>query len=462
MDVACEVLSDRLGSDHHPIIITANTSNHPVPERVPKWNFKKAKWDAFQDQCIKEITLDVFNDAEDKMATLSSTLLDIAADNIPKTSPFPKRKAKPRFDENCQAAKKERNKANRLSNKHPSAANSMWARLIQARAKKLFKQKKRDSWKNYLSSVNINTPSKKVWDMIRKITRKNVASPMHHLKDENETLITDRVQIANTLGVAIEKRSSSENYSKEFQSIEAQEGKQKINFETNRNLRYNKKMRDLKRFLKKSNNSSPGPDQIHYEILRHLPIETLHISLDIINETWKSDTFPESLREALIISIPKPGKDHFNPLNYRPIVLTSCICKTVERMVNERLVWYLEKNGLLAKQQCGYRANRSTVDHLIHLETFIRDAFIQNQHLVAVFFDLQKAYDTTWKHGIQQVLHDMGLRGNLPIFIGNFLIDRTFQIHLGTILSDVCHEGGVPQGAILSTTLFNVKINDIV
>ena len=58
----------------------------------------------------------------------------------------------------------------------------------------------------------------------------------------------------------------------------------------------------------------------------------------------------------------------------------------------------------------------------------------------------------------------MGLRGNLPIFIGNFLSDRTFQIHLGTILSDkIFHqEEGVPQGAILSTTLFNVKINDIV
>ena len=73
-------------------------------------------------------------------------------------------------------------------------------------------------------------------------------------------------------------------------------------------------MRDLKRSLKKSNNSYPDPDQIHYEILRHLPIETLHILLDIINETWNSDTFPESWREALIISIPKPGKDHFNPL----------------------------------------------------------------------------------------------------------------------------------------------------
>ena len=133
-------------------------------------------------------------------------------------------------------------------------------------------------------------------------------------------------------------------------------------------------------------------------------------------------------------------------------------------MVNERLVWYLQKNGLLAKQQCGYRSNRSTVDHLVRLETFIRDAFIHNQHLAAVFFELQKAYDTTWKYGILKDLHNMGLRGNLPIFIGNFSSDRILQIHLGTILSDkIFHqEEGVPQGTILSTTLFNVKINDIV
>ena len=54
-----------------------------------------------------------------------------------------------------------------------------------------------------------------------------------------------------------------------------------------------------------------------------------------------------------MISIPKPGKDLFYPLNYRPIALTSCIFKTVERMAKERLVWYFENNGLLAKQQCG-------------------------------------------------------------------------------------------------------------
>ena len=100
------------------------------------------------------------------------------------------------------------------------------------------------------------------------------------------------------------------------------------------------------------------------------------------------------------ISIPKPGKDNTNPNNYLPIALTSCICKTLERMINERLLWYLETNNIITEFQSGFRHQRSTNDHLVRLETFIREAFIKKEHLVAVFFDLEKAYDTTWKYGI--------------------------------------------------------------
>ena len=155
-----------------------------------------------------------------------------------------------------------------------------------------------------------------------------------------------------------------------------------------------------------------------------------------MNEIWKSDTFPESWREPIIISIPKPGKDNFNPLNYRPIALISCICKTVERMVNERLVWYLENNGLLAKQQCGYRSNRSTFDHLVCLETFIRDALIQNQQLVVFFlwFANDVRYHLEIWYPSRFAWH--GIMGKLAHFYWQFFFsDRIFQVHLGTILS---------------------------
>ena len=132
-------------------------------------------------------------------------------------------------------------------------------------------------------------------------------------------------------------------------------------------------------------------------------------------------------------------------------------------MVNSRLTWYLESNGIITDYQSGFRHQRCTTDQLVKLETFLRDTFIQRQHAVAIFFDLEKAYDTTWKHGIMRDLFDSGLRGRLPQFIGEFLRDRRFKVRVGTTFSDThFQEMGVPQGSILSPILFSLKINNIV
>jgi len=113
--------------------------------------------------------------------------------------------------------------------------------------------------------------------------------------------------------------------------------------------------------------------------------------------------------------------------------------------------------------QCGFRKQRSTTDRLVRLESFIGEAFIQRQHAVAVFFDLEKAYDCTWKYGIMKDLHQAGLRGRLPCFIEGFLKNRQFLVCLGACLSGMFdQEMGVPQRSVLSVTLFALKINSIV
>ena len=132
-------------------------------------------------------------------------------------------------------------------------------------------------------------------------------------------------------------------------------------------------------------------------------------------------------------------------------------------MINDHLVWYLEKHELLSCVQRGFRKNCSTTDHLVRLETFVHEAFIQRQHGVAVFFDLKKAYDTTWNYGIMRDLHRAGLRGRLPTFIEGFLQSRNFQVRVGSCLSQLYdREMGVPQGSILSVTLFGLKINSVI
>ena len=100
---------------------------------------------------------------------------------------------------------------------------------------------------------------------------------------------------------------------------------------------------------------------------------------------WLTQDFPTSWKTAIIISVPKPGKVLSDPGIYRPIALTSCLCKTMERMVNSRLTWYLERHMVITEFQSGFR-HISTVDNLVTLETSIRDAFVGRNHLVFIFF----------------------------------------------------------------------------
>jgi len=67
--------------------------------------------------------------------------------------------------------------------------------------------------------------------------------------------------------------------------------------------------------------------------------------LQALNNIWFAGNFPPSWRTSTVIPIPKPAKDASDPNNYHPIALMTCLCKVMERMVNNRLVWLLERNN---------------------------------------------------------------------------------------------------------------------
>lgn len=87
--------------------------------------------------------------------------------------------------------------------------------------------------------------------------------------------------------------------------------------------------------------------------------------LAIINNVWESGSLPKEWKHAVIIPIVKPGKKPDNPSSYRPIALTSVLCKIMERMVTDRLVDKLEKSGYFVEHQSGFRQGRSTMDAVL-------------------------------------------------------------------------------------------------
>ena len=128
----------------------------------------------------------------------------------------------------------------------------------------------------------------------------------------------------------------------------------------------------------------------------------------------------------------------------------------MEWMINKRLSWYLESNSLITNIQTGFRKKRGTVDHLIRLETIIREAFIKKATSSGNCFRPGEGI----RHYLK-VWYDTSLR-RLPLFIRNFLSQRNVRVRVGSTLSDQQNqEEGISQGSILSVTRFSIKINNI-
>ena len=130
---------------------------------------------------------------------------------------------------------------------------------------------------------------------------------------------------------------------------------------------------------------SPGPDKITNEMLEHIGSKAKSKLLGILNNSWKTGHVPQSWREADMVPINKKGKDRANTDNYRAINLTSCVGKLMERMINTRLVWHLEKNNIITSEQAGFRQHSSTEDQVTYIAQKIEDSFQDKQHTLTVW-----------------------------------------------------------------------------
>ena len=246
-------------------------------------------------------------------------------------------------------------------------------------------------------------------------------------------------------------------------AVECLTATQEINFKSSNNEEYNNpfNLDELKDAISKSHDTATGPDEIHHQMLKHLPLKSLQALLDIFNNMWETGKFPESWELATIIPIPKPGKDHTEPTNYRPIALTTCLCKTLERMINARLVWYLEINNLISPIQSGFRNEVPMIIWLDWKLLYVMPLLKRNM-LLLCFLTWKKHIIPLGSMEFLRDLHELGVKGRLANVLKSFLAERSFQVRVGSTLSDTFRlSQGVPQGSILSTTLFNIKINSI-
>ena len=162
----------------------------------------------------------------------------------------------------------------------------------------------------------------------------------------------------------------------------------------------------------------------------------------------------------MIISIPKPGKDHKLPANYRPIALLSSISKIYERIILSHLQTNLRNK--IRPEQFAFRPEHSTTLQLTKLTHQLSQNFNDNVNTASIFLDVEKAFDRVWHVGLLYKLSQLNISTEIVKIIESFLTDRTFVTKIEDSFSSTRHIlAGVPQGSCLSPTLYLTYINDI-
>ena len=460
LDFEWGLYDDSMGSDHFPVWLRAEKRSRP--HKFPKWIIDKADWEKFSRNAVPEINPDEFQSAREMGQYTTSFIIDAAKNSIPKTSGKGREYSAIWFNSECREAKRSRQD---VFNKYKmgQATRAEWKKE-EAKAQGVFQRNKRKSWNKFVDSLKGDESCKDMWRKVGILTNKFKDKEVSALKVDGR-VIDDSEEIANSIAKEMEQVSSEGACSAEFLRHKRRAERKNINFASNEQQTYNVPIsrEELDSALKDLKDTAPGPDDIHNRMLKNLSEEAKEFLLKLLNKIFLDKEFPEEWRLAHIIPILKEGKDPLDPSSYRPISLTSCLCKLFEKIMARRIIAFLNSCELLNLAQNGARKGRSTIDSLVALENEVHEAFVRNRLLVCIFIDLMKAYDTCWGYLILQELHSAGLRGNLGFLIAGFMKNRTFQVRVGNKLSKVHKlELGIPQGSVLSVTLFMVAVNTVV
>jgi hypothetical protein len=473
-----------LSSDHYLIECKLIIPNHSGTKNINKinkmikkfFNFEIANWEFFQNKLESECN-NCYNENEVKTIDNSHKFItEIFKKATEKCIPIIKINENQNYisclPKYLVLMRKQRNK---LQNKMRSVKDankrlSLRREYYLAHHKFLeeLKKFKSNQWNKFMNDLANKQPlcSKAFWRRIKRIRSHKRSNNIPTLIDQNNAKLDDDKKKATFfLNKLANTFKDNDDYCKTFCETKLEEIKRWKNSFDNINL-YDEHeditIRELQEALKKINNkTSLDLDNLNNKLLKNSTISMQYIILNLFNKVLKEKKYPKAWKVSQITMIPKKG-DSWNPKNYRPISITSCLLRLFEKIIHIRLEFIVESSNILTKFQSGFRNKRQTKDNLLFLCQKTLEKFNHNKKMCAIFYDIASAFDKVWLDGLLFKLNEYKIPIYLIKILNTHLFNRTFNVKIGEfVTANTSISCGLPQGGVLSPILFSIYINDI-
>ena len=209
------------------------------------------------------------------------------------------------------------------------------------------------------------------------------------------------------------------------------------------------------------NNKASGNDSISNEMLKCTKKIISPLITELFNKIKLMAYYPELWEVGTITPFHKMD-DIGDPDNYRGITINSCLSKLFTKIMNDRLIKYIEDNNLIKYNQIGFRKGFRTSDHVFVMKTLIDKYLSSGKRLYMCFIDFKKAYDTIWREGLFYKLLKQGMSKTFVRLLVNIYSRQKSCVNLGeNVTKSFSTSTGLKQGCNLSPNLFNLFIEDI-
>ena len=444
-----------LGSDHFPILIShkSDVSSHES-EMELVWNWKEARWDEYADEVrlkLKRVDWESLKVKEFERR-FRNVVLSAAWKCVGK------KKRKVVGELVSSAVREEMSKRDVL--KGEEVIDWEAVKNVEEKIKAMVSEEKASQWR---SLIERGASVGEMWPVVNGVGRRMGPKKRSGevMEDDGKVLVTAREK-ANGF-VRMHAKVSRVNVPKDRRM------KSSVNallrgFGPEREEAGQIQLEEVRRALDEMDGGrAGGPDGIHPRLLKKLPEEALAVVCMLFERSLRDVNVPQVWRVGEIVPLLKAGKDPSKFGSYRPVCLTSCMGKWLERVIGARMRWVLESAGYFSRFQAGFREGRGVNDQLVRLTQSIWDAYQKREKVSLLLYDFERAFDRVWRDGLLLKLIEAGVARPIVRWVQEWLKYRLAWVKMDGVRSkEKMFAQGLPQGSVLSPLLFLVFINDLV